>query len=82
MCAENNIEVDTTTDAYWFTEDSLKKYSAVVFLNTTGDVLNQYQEADFERVHSGRWRVRWHPRAPQIVNTTGDGMENFQVLTS
>lgn len=49
MCAENNIEVDTTTDASLFNEDSLKKYSAVVFLSTTGDVLNQYQEADFER---------------------------------
>src|SRR5690606_21969184 len=29
--------------------DSLKKYSAVVFLNTTGDVLNAAQEAAFER---------------------------------
>ncbi|MGH2624160.1 MAG: ThuA domain-containing protein, partial [Sphingobacterium sp.] len=46
---ENNFDVDTTTNAEWFTEDSLKNYSAVVFLNTTGDLLNNYQEADFER---------------------------------
>ena len=46
---ENNFDVDTTTNSEWFTEDSLKNYSAVVFLNTTGDLLNNYQEADFER---------------------------------
>lgn len=46
---ENNIIVDTTTNADWFTDDSLKNYSAVVFLSTTGDVLDHYQEAAFER---------------------------------
>ena len=47
--AQNKFMVDTTSDANWFTEDSLKHYAAVVFLNTTGNVLNNYQEADFER---------------------------------
>ncbi|MFN7116956.1 MAG: ThuA domain-containing protein [Saprospiraceae bacterium] len=46
---ENNFAVDTTEDANWFTEDTLKKYAAVVFLSTTGDVLNHIQEAEFER---------------------------------
>ncbi|MCC9137830.1 ThuA domain-containing protein [Pontibacter silvestris] len=46
---ENGFEVDTTTNASYFQEDSLKQYAAVVFLSTTGDVLNHYQEADFER---------------------------------
>ena len=46
---ENNIVVDTTENAEWFTEDSLKNYSAVIFLNTTGDVLNHFQQAEFER---------------------------------
>ncbi len=46
---QNNFEVDTTENASYFTEDSLKHYSAVIFLNTTMDVLNNYQEADFER---------------------------------
>lgn len=45
----NNFDVDTTTDAAMFTEDTLKKYAAVVFLSTTGDVLNYLQEAAFER---------------------------------
>ncbi|WP_345331912.1 ThuA domain-containing protein [Mucilaginibacter defluvii] len=47
--AENSFDVDTTTNANAFIEANLKKYAAVVFLSTTGDVLNQYQEADFER---------------------------------
>lgn len=46
---ENGFEVDTTTDANWFNEDTLRQYSAVVFLSTTGDVLNHYQEVAFER---------------------------------
>lgn len=46
---ENGFEVDTTENATRFTEDSLQQYAAVIFLNTTGDVLDNYQEADFER---------------------------------
>jgi hypothetical protein len=41
--------VDTTENAGRFTEDNLKQYATVVFLNTTGDVLNPVQQADFER---------------------------------
>lgn len=47
--AENGFDVDTTTDASWFNDDTLRKYSAVVFLSTTGDVLDYRQEAAFER---------------------------------
>ncbi|HEY8735140.1 MAG TPA: ThuA domain-containing protein, partial [Puia sp.] len=46
---ENNFEADTSSDPGLIQEDSLKKYAAVIFLNTTGDLLNNYQEADFER---------------------------------
>lgn len=47
--AANGFDVDTTSSATWFHEDSLEKYSAVIFLNTTGDVLNHRQEIAFER---------------------------------
>jgi cytochrome c len=47
--AANQFLVDTTEDASLFTEDILKQYAAVVFLNTTGDVLDDPQQADFER---------------------------------
>jgi cytochrome c len=46
---KQNIQVDTTENAALFTEDNLKKYNAVVFLCTTGDVLDPVQQADFER---------------------------------
>ncbi len=47
--AANKFDVDTTTNAEMFNDDTLKKYSAVVFLSTTGDVLDHFQEAAFER---------------------------------
>ncbi|UZR95379.1 ThuA domain-containing protein [Chondrinema litorale] len=46
---ENGYQIDTTENSELFNEENLKKYSAVVFLNTTGDVLNHAQQADFER---------------------------------
>ncbi len=46
---ENGIAVDTTKNAAIFASDSLKNYSAIVFLSTTGNVLNHYEEAGFER---------------------------------
>jgi type 1 glutamine amidotransferase len=46
---ENGFFVDTTENENYFNEDSLKKYSAVIFLNTTGNVLNSPQQISFER---------------------------------
>ncbi len=47
--AENGFDVEATENADVFNEDSLKKYAAVIFLSTTGDVLDYKQEAAFER---------------------------------
>jgi len=46
---ENNFRVDTTENADAFTADNLKKYKAVVFLSTTGDVLDEAQQKAFEQ---------------------------------
>lgn len=46
---ENGFIVDTTTNATYFVDDSLQKYSSILFLNTTGNVLNHRQEAALER---------------------------------
>ena len=52
--AENNFEVDTSENADLFTEEYLKKCAAIIFLNTTGDVLNNQQEIAMERfIQSG-----------------------------
>ncbi|UYQ92092.1 ThuA domain-containing protein [Chitinophaga horti] len=46
---ENGFAVDTTEDAGKFTPDNLKQYAAIVFLNTTGDILNDGQQAALEQ---------------------------------
>lgn len=46
---ENNFLVDTTTNSSLFTDQNLQKYSTVIFNCTTGDVLNNEQQAAFER---------------------------------
>lgn len=46
--AENSFDVDTTKDATFFTSDTLKKYKAIIFLSTTGDVLNSDQQVALE----------------------------------
>jgi glucose/arabinose dehydrogenase/type 1 glutamine amidotransferase/cytochrome c551/c552 len=46
---ENGFDVDTTTNPEMFNDSTLKNYSAVIFLNTTGNVLDYRQEAAFER---------------------------------
>lgn len=43
------FSVDATEDANAFTDESLARYKAVIFLSTTGDVLNGAQEGAFER---------------------------------
>lgn len=49
ICRESGMLSDSTEDSGVFTEKNLSRYAAVVFLNTTGDVLNPDQEAAFER---------------------------------
>ena len=46
--AEHGFAVDATEDAAAFTPENLVRYKAVVFLSTTGDVLDAGQQAAFE----------------------------------
>lgn len=45
---EHNFKVEETRNAENFTNDQLKKYTLVIFLNTTGDVLDLQQQNAFE----------------------------------
>ena len=47
--AANNFAVETTEDAAQFTDANLARFKAVVWLSTTGDVLNAAQQTAFER---------------------------------
>lgn len=51
---ENGFEVDTTENAGIFDHKNLKKYAAVLFLNTTGNVLNTEEQTALETyIHNG-----------------------------
>ncbi|APQ15924.1 ThuA domain-containing protein [Maribacter hydrothermalis] len=61
---ENGFAVDTTKNAELFTDENLKQYSAVIFLSTTGNILDQNQEAAFERyIQAGGGYVGIHAAA-------------------
>lgn len=49
MGRKYGFDVDTTENAERFNEDNLKRYRVVVFLSTTGDVLDDRQQIAFER---------------------------------
>jgi type 1 glutamine amidotransferase len=47
--AAHGFDVDATEYSGLFTDDTLTRYRVVVFMNTTGDVLDDAQQAAFER---------------------------------
>ena len=49
MSVKYGFDVDATENAALFTDANLAKYDVVIFLCTTGDVLNATQQAAFER---------------------------------
>ncbi|MFB6721257.1 ThuA domain-containing protein [Kribbella sp. NPDC056345] len=53
LAAGNNFTVTATEDASMFNDTELAKYEVVIWLSTTGDVLNADQQASFERYIKG-----------------------------
>ncbi len=61
LAADHNFAVDFTEDSSVFTGANLAHYDAVVFLLTTGDILDNSQQAAFERyIASGGGYVGVH----------------------
>jgi cytochrome c len=61
---EKAFDVDTSTNAAVFNDNDLKKYKAVIFNSTTGDVLDSAQQSAFERyIHAGGGYVGIHAAA-------------------
>src|SRR5271167_4747878 len=59
--ADHGFAVDRTEDAARFTDAELARYKVVVFLNTTGDILDAGEKAAFERyIRSGGGFVGIH----------------------
>ena len=62
--AENGFSVQASENANDFKEENLQQYATVIFLNTTGDILNHVQQADFERyIQAGGGFVGIHAAA-------------------
>ncbi|MFE9773681.1 ThuA domain-containing protein [Streptomyces sp. NPDC005931] len=62
--AAHDFTVDATEDAQAFTAGNLARYEAVVFLSTTGDVLNDAQQTAFEEyIRAGGGYVGIHAAA-------------------
>ena len=60
----HDFEVDTTENAAIFQEKTLQKYDVVIFLNTTGDILNEAQQIAFTRfIQAGGGYVGVHAAA-------------------
>jgi type 1 glutamine amidotransferase len=49
IASQNGWKMTATEDSTVFNRESLSAFDAVVFLNTTGDVLNDAEQASFER---------------------------------
>lgn len=88
---ENGFTVTATEDPRYFVEDSLQNYATVIFLNTTKDVLNDVQQADFERyIQAGGGFVGIHaatdteydwPWYTKLVGATFDNHPKIQEAT-
>lgn len=64
MGKQYGFSVDTTENAASFNEKTLKKYNVIIFLNTTGDVLNDAQQLEMNRwVQAGGGFVGVHAAA-------------------
>jgi type 1 glutamine amidotransferase len=57
LAARHTFSVDWQENASVFTEERLKNYNVVIFLNTTGDILDNEQQAAFEKYiqNGGGW---------------------------
>lgn len=70
--AENRFQVDATEDSSWFTPANLAKYKVVIFLSTSGDILNENQQAAFkEFIERGGGLVAIHAGVAGDVATEG-----------
>lgn len=61
---DKSVVVDATDDSRFFSPKQLKRYRAIVFLNTSGDVLNNVEQEAFQRyIQSGGGFVGIHGAA-------------------
>ena len=70
--AENGFAVDATEDADWFTTTNLAKFKVVIFLSTSGNILNDEQQTAFRNfIDRGGGVVAIHAAVAGDVATEG-----------
>lgn len=63
------FDMEWQENADWFTDEKLKTYDVIVFLNTTGDILNEAQQAAMQRfIQSGKGFVGIHSASDTEYN--------------
>ncbi len=68
----NHFHVDATEDAGWFSETNLRKYQVVIFLSTSGEILNEAQKKAFrEYIERGGGLAAVHAAVAGDVATEG-----------
>ena len=64
MAERQFFDVSWQEDPSQFTDDNLKQYDVIIFLNTTGDILNDEQQAAMEKfIRAGKGYVGIHSAA-------------------
>ena len=72
LAAQNQFAVEATEDASAFTPENLARYRVVVFLSTSGDVLNDAQQEAFRNfIETGGGLVAIHAGVAGKVATEG-----------
>jgi len=70
--AENHFNVDATEDASYFTPKNLAKYQVVIFLSTSGNILDGEQQAAFKNfIEQGGGLAAIHAAVAGDVATEG-----------
>ena len=80
--AAYGFDVDATEDSARFTDVILANFRAVLFLNTTGTILDADQKAAFERATSAAAEGLLESIRRATPNMTGPGMAVLSGLTS
>ncbi|HRD06860.1 MAG: ThuA domain-containing protein [Saprospiraceae bacterium] len=69
MADRHFFDMEWQENAEWFTDEKLKTYDVIVFLNTTGDILNDNQQAAMQRfIQSGKGFVGIHSASDTEYN--------------
>jgi type 1 glutamine amidotransferase len=70
--AEHHFRVDATEDSSWLTSANLARYKVIIFLSTSGDILNEEQQTAFrEFIEQGGGLVGIHAAVAGDVATEG-----------